>query len=279
MLTELKRLTGAVSTPSDSDGVATFADLGFTREGRADLPGTLNESRTLHRVAFCTPGLFGSGDLRGCTLSCPFSVRSRLATIEWSVAPSTIRSFNSPARAVSPGESVRGNAPLRSLPATPVVRLLDADGRGLPSYTVKAYAYVTSMVTAHCAMEGVSFSAEEMEREPFKYLCARAVTHSFARDGVRLKLRQTDDVNFFTGPEGYLAVPLVYSLLSKDCASSPPTASERPSAACEPSPPPHPTAPPPGATLDRPTARRRARPPGPLVFDHMWPPRAELSAT
>ena len=55
VVSDVKLLQGAASSPSDADGIATFADLQFSVSGQEDaIPATH------HRIAFCTAGTTGT---------------------------------------------------------------------------------------------------------------------------------------------------------------------------------------------------------------------------
>ena len=225
VLSSLKRLTNAVSTPSDADGVATFPRLGFSLEGREDATSAAAgyETATHHRIAFCTAGTGGLGSERGCTLSCPITVMSRLAEIEWAAFPQVVRALRSEALAPSPGETVvpldgaGTNTPLAAVPTAAVVRALDAGGRGLPGKEFIPYVYVRSRVAADCLLGGVTLGAANLE-SPFDQPCAVQSLQAFARDHVRLEVREGEGVTHSSGKDGFLSMPLVYSTLDTSAA-------------------------------------------------------------
>lgn len=124
-LAPLKRLTNAVSTRSGAGGVATFPLLGFSLDGREDFSHDASEAykATHHRIAFCSAGNGGLGPERGCALSCPITVLSRLAEIEWASYPLVLRSLRS---------AVRGTP---TLPRSPPCRHSKAISRPLARYS------------------------------------------------------------------------------------------------------------------------------------------------
>ena len=138
-----KRLTNAVSTYSDADGVATFPGLGFTVDGLEDqLRGTPVTFPTVHRIAFCTPGQTNDDYTSGCALSCGISVVGRTSIIEWAVQP-TVRPMAPPNATSSmripwqhiPCHSLRAPLPahLHRGPLPPMLHLRRTTESRLPS--------------------------------------------------------------------------------------------------------------------------------------------------
>lgn len=177
-----KRLTNAISTPSDENGVAYFPALGFTERGQTDhIVGNVMYRPTFHKIAFCTAGATSSDELDGCSLSCPIQVVSSLAHIEWSVQPSVVRSGRVPRMQIGMGESYYGGAsgpggPLVRLPPTAVVRLIDADGRGQSKKRFIPMVYIPSVANSTCALSGVELTDED-HAAPWNVACAMQSLH------------------------------------------------------------------------------------------------------
>ena len=152
------------------------------------------DAETHHRIAFCAGGSHGIGHLKGCALSCPYLVQPRAATIEWSVAPTVLRSLRTSRDTIAPAEATIGlgaanqptSRPLTALPPTPVVRVLDHDGIGVPGKQLRAYVYVTSAVKAACALEGVALTEAQMEADPIEYACALSEVQAFAINQIKV---------------------------------------------------------------------------------------------
>ena len=118
----------------------------------------------------------------------------------------------SPGETVVPADSARKNTPLAAVPTTPVVRALDNGGKGLPGKAFVAYVYVRSRVSDDCLRDGIVLSSTDLD-QPFDHPCATQSLRTFAKDHVRLAVREGDGVNHFTGKAGYLSMPLAYATL------------------------------------------------------------------
>ena len=154
-----------------------------------------------------------------------------------------VRALRSEALAPSPGETVvpldgaGTNTPLAAVPTAAVVRALDAGGRGLPGKEFIPYVYVRSRVAADCLLGGVTLGAANLE-SPFDQPCAVQSLQAFARDHVRLEVREGEGVTHSSGKDGFLrcrsctprstrsgsAARAVPPSRQATCASSSPTA-------------------------------------------------------
>ena len=154
--------------------------------------------------------------LHACAQSCPYFVSSRVAAIEWGVPPTILRAKRSARDAPSPSETVLPLTPggkktsLDAVPPTPVVRVLDAEGRGLGGKRVIPLVYVRSIARSSCTSMGITLpeTDEELDMHFLRYTCAVNSAWWVRINLVALAIREGDGVRRDTGDQGYLALPI-----------------------------------------------------------------------
>ena len=177
---------------------------------------------THHRLAFCAAGQTAAGVLDGCVTSCKYSVSSRARQIDWGTHPTVIRSYRTPRHSLVPGETTLAlilpgaeavDVPTDALPPTPVARVRDASGQPVPQKALQPFVVITRVVKEVCDAMGTPVTDEEALR-PLDFECGLAAVYQIQSSLVKLKVREGKDVAHFSGVDGFLSMPLVYTLLS-----------------------------------------------------------------